>query len=127
MHSRSAFILILSLIVIFLGCGSDSGVKKGDRFEVLVELQEAADIQGSTEYSDGFTCTIPKGTVLVAIYSSSSSGFFECKPVVVNANTDDDYILETLVPGVIRNKPGFEDFSLTLSTEYIGTKIKKMK
>ncbi len=124
---RKALIIILSLLLLFLACGSGTTVKKGDRFETLVELQEAADIQGDLEYSDGFTCTIPKGTVLVAIYSASSSGFFECKPVVVNGNTDSEYILNTLVPEVVRNKPGFEGFSLTLSSEYIGSKIKKQQ
>ncbi len=126
MYMRKAVIIILPLLLLFLDCGSSASVKKGDRFETLVELQEAADIQGDMEYSDGFTCTIPKGTVLVAIYQASSSGFFECKPVVVNGNTDSEYILNILVPEMVRNKLGFEDFSLTLSSEYIGSKIKKI-
>lgn len=127
MYIRKALIIILPFLLLFLGCGSGTSVKKGDRFETLVELQEAADIQGDMEYSDGFTCTIPKGTVLVAIYPASSSGFFECQPIVVNGNTDSEYILNTLVPEVVRNKLGFEDFSLTLSNEYIGSKIKKIQ
>jgi len=127
MVMRKALIFILPLLVLVLGCGTGSSVKKGDRFETLVELKEAADIQGSMEYSDGFTCNIPKGTVLEVLYPPSSSGFFECKPVVVNANTSEQYILETLVPEVVRRQPGFEDFTLTLSFEYIGKKIKKME
>ena len=127
MYIRAAVIMTISFFLFFFSCGSGTSVKKGDRFEALVELQEAADIQGQTEYSDGFTCTIPKGTVLVALFPASSSGFFECKPVVVNGNTGTEYIIETLVPTVVRNKPGFQDFSLTLSAEYIGTKIQKIK
>ena len=88
MHMRYALIMILPALVFFLNCGSGTSVKKGDRFETLVELQEAADIQGDMEYSDGFTCTIPKGTVLEALFPVSSSGFFECKPVVVDGKIE---------------------------------------
>ncbi len=127
MYMRNVLIFILPLLVFLLGCGSGSSIKKGDKFETLVELKEAADIQGSMEYSDAFTCNIPKGTVLEVLYPPSSSGFFECKPVIVNGNTSAQYIQETLVPEVVRRKPGFEDFTLTLNVEYVGTKIKKMK
>lgn len=123
---RIPLILMLSLFVLFTGCGSDGEVKKGDRFEVLESLREAADIQGSLEYSEGFTCNIPKGTILEAIHSSASSGFIECRPVKVNGKTEDEYILTTLVPEVVRRKEGFETFSITLRVEYIGTKIKKV-
>lgn len=127
MYIRTAAVMTLTVLLFFFSCGSGTSVKKGDRFEVLVELQEAADIQGQNEYSDGFTCTIPKGTVLEALFPASSSGFFECKPVVLNGNTGSQYIIETLVPIAVRNKAGFQDFSLTLSVEYIGTKIKRIK
>ncbi len=97
MHNRNALFLLLPCVLLFLNCSSGDAVKKGDRFEALVELQEVADIQGDLEYSDGFTCTIPKGAVLVALYPASS-GFFECKPVVVNASTNTEEILALLVP-----------------------------
>ncbi len=125
MHNRNALIVLLPYVLLFLSCGSGDAIKKGDRFEALVELQEVADIQGDMEYSDGFTCTIPTGTVLVALYPASS-GFFECKPVVVNATTNTEEIQKLLVPEMVRKKSGFKDFSLTLSVEYIGTKIKRM-
>lgn len=127
MHSRNALIVLLSCVLLFLGCGPDNSIKKGDRFEVLEELQEVADIQGDLEYSDGFTCTIPEGTILQAVYPASSSGFFECKPIMVNTNSNPKQIDELLVPGIVRNKDGYGGFSLTLSVGYLGTKIKKIQ
>ena len=127
MQIRTALLCILPVLILFLVCGSGSTVKKGDRFEALVDLKEAADIKGSEEYSDGFTCIIPKGSIIEALYSSSSSGFFECRLVMVNGNSNDGYIIETLVPEVVRRRPGFETFSVSLSLEYIGKKLKKVK
>ncbi len=127
MQIRTALICTLPVLILFLACGSGTTVKKGDRFEVLVDLKEAADIQGSEEYSDGFTCIIQKGTIIEALYSSSSSGFFECRPVMVDGNSSEGYIIETLVPEVVRRRPGFETFSLSLSLDYIGKKLRKAK
>ena len=127
MHIRNALICILPIIILFLSCGSGSSVKKGDRFEVLVDLKEAADIQGSQEYSDGFTCHIPKGTILEALVPINSPDFFECQPVVVNGNSDKFYIITTLVSEAALGKEGFESFSFTLPLDYIGTKLKRVK
>ncbi len=127
MQSRNALILLLPCVLLFLGCGPGDSIKKSDRFRVLEELQEVADIQGDLEYSDGFTCTIPKGTILQAIYPASSSGFFECKPIMVNAISNSKEIDELLVPGIVRNKPGYAGFSLTLSVGYLGTKIERVQ
>ena len=127
MRIRCALACILPLFVLFLSCGSTSTVKKGDRFEALVDLKEAADIQGSLEYSDGFTCVIPKGAILEALYSSSSSDFFECRPIMLDGNSQEGYIIEKLVPEVVRRRPGFETFSVSLNRDYIGTKLKKTK
>lgn len=127
MPQQYALISILPLFLLFLICSSASTVEKGERFEVLVDLKEAADIQGSQEYSDGFTCIIPKGAILEVLYPSSSSGFFECRPVMVDGNSAEGYIIENLVPEVVRRRPGFENFSVSLSMDYIGKKIKKVK
>ena len=124
MQRRTALICILPLLILFLSCGFGSAVKKSDRFEVLVDLKEAADIQGSEEYTDGFTCILPKGTILEVLYSSSGS--IECRPVMVDGNSNEGYIIETLVPEVVRRRPGFEHFSVSVSKEYIGKKLKKL-
>lgn len=109
-----------------MGCGgSSTSVKKGDRFIAMESLQEAADVQTTSDYSDGFTCYIPKDATLEALYNMNSSGFFECKVVEVNGKTSEDDIYSELVPEAVRNKEGFESFSLTFSKEYIGTKLKK--
>ena len=126
MHIRNALICILPLLILFLGCGFGSKVKKGERFEAIVDLREAANIQGSQEYSDGFTCHISKGTILEALDPINSPDFFECHPVVVNGNSDKYYIITTLVPEAALNKEGFESFSFTLPLDYIGTKLKRV-
>ena len=125
MQRHTALICILPVLILFLVCGSGSTVKKGDRFEVLVDLKEAADIQGSEEYSDGFTCILPKGTIIEVLYSSS--GFYECRPVMVDGNSNEGYIIETLVPEVVRRRPGFENFSVSVSKEHVGKNLKKVK
>ena len=126
MHIRSALICTLPILILVLGCGFGSKVKKGDRFEVIAEFEAGADIQGSKEYSDGFKCYIPKGTILEASDPIRSPDFFECQAVMVNGNADLNYIKTTLVPERIQNREGFESFSLTLPLSYIGTKLKKV-
>lgn len=126
-------ILTLSLALFILstfsiGCGdSASSVKKGDRFVAMESLQEAADVQTSSDYSDGFTCYVPKGAVLEALYNINSSGFFECKVVEVEGKTSQEDVYLNLVPEAVRNKEGFESFSLTFNKEYIGSKLKKVE
>ena len=124
MHIRNALICILPLLILFLGCGSK--VKKGERFEALVDFKVAANIQGSQEYSDGFKCHIPKGTILEAMEPINSPDFFECQPVMVNGNSDKYYIVTTLVSEAELAKEGFESFSFTLPLDYIGTKLKRV-
>ena len=121
-------VILFTLPLLFMmNCGEDIRIKKGEKFEVVNDLREAADIQGSEEYADGFQCNIPKGTILEALYNySTSASFFECRVIQVNGNANEDYIMETLAPDVIRKREGFETFSLTLPVDYIGTKIKKL-
>lgn len=70
--------IVLLLALLFAGCGgSGSSIKKGNRFVAIEALQEAADVQTTSDYNDGFTCYVPKGTVLEALYNMNSSGFFE--------------------------------------------------
>lgn len=126
-------IIILSLTLFILaalsvGCGgSSSSVKKGDRFVAMESLQEAADVQTTSDYSDGFTCYVPKGAILEALYNINSSGFFECKVVEVNGKKTEDEVYRDLVPEAVMNKDGFESFSLTFNKEYIGTKLQKVE
>lgn len=111
-----------------IGCGgSASSVKKGDRFVAMESLQEAADVQTTSDYSDGFTCYVPKGAILEALYNINSSGFFECKVVEVDGKTSEEDVYAVLVPEAVKNKDGFESFSLTFNKEYIGTKLKKVE
>lgn len=118
-----AFLIIATFS---MGCGgSSSSVKKGDQFVAMESLQEAADVQTTSDYSDGFTCYVPKGAKLEALFNINSSGFFECKVIEVNGKTNEDDIYAELVPEAVRNKEGFEAFSLTFSKEYIGTKLEK--
>lgn len=121
-------LVIFFLSIISIGCGdSASSIKKGDQFIALESLQEAADVQTSSDYSDGFTCYVPKGAKLEALYNINSSGFFECKVIEVNGKKDESGVYEALVPEGVRNKEGFESFSLTFNKEYIGTKLKKIE
>jgi hypothetical protein len=115
----------LCFLICFTKCSKKEIVSKGDSFIALMELTEVADIQGAQNYTDEFTGIIPKGTILRAL-SNSNAGFFECRPVEINGKSGEEYILSTFVPEFIRNKESFKNFSITLSIEYIGTKIKKV-
>lgn len=122
-----SFMTIL-LAFLFIGCGgSGSSVKKGNRFVAMESLQEAADVQTTSDYNDGFTCYVPKGAILEALYNMNSSGFFECKVVEVNGKTSVEDVNVALVPEAVRNKEGFESFTLTFSKEYIDSKLKAVE
>ena len=124
----SLFFFVAFMFVTLSGCGSSSSVKKGDRFVTLVNLEESADIQTDGDNSDAFTCRLPKGSVLEALYDINSSGFFECKVVETNGKKGEDAVVSELVPQiVIDNSEGFESFTITFSKEYIGSKLKKLK
>jgi hypothetical protein len=69
---------------------------------------------------------IPKGTILEALNPSGFSGSFEGMPVMVNGESGEEYIIETLVPEVISRKIGFKKFSVSLNKDLIGEKLKKL-
>lgn len=113
---------------VMLGCGSGASVEQGDRFVVQEELRESATTQWEQPYSDGFTAIIPEGTELKAVYSTTpGASYFECTPVKVNGQTDEDYILQFFVPEGTRTREGFQGFAFSLPTEYIGEKIKAVE
>ena len=117
-----------SVAVVTVGCGMGSNVKKGDLFEVTRELR----IEGESRWADGstvgFTCTLPPGTVVKALYDQRPGiPFFEAMPTQINGQTDQEEIVTTLLPPHLRTEPGFDGLTLPLSTELIGTKLKKIE
>ena len=114
-------------MVLLVGCGSGKGVKKGDRFEVLEPLREQATTQWEEPYSDGFVCHVPAGTILEATYSSTPGAkVFECKPIKV-PGMEDPEATRSMVPQAIREKEGYLGFSLSLSIDLIGAKLRKLE
>jgi hypothetical protein len=128
MKSKNAlfFSVIAGIACFIAGCSSTPAVKKGDSFEVLSELREAASTHWEQPFTDGFTKVIPPGTVLQAVADPQAGAeFFECVPVSVNGNKDPEYINTFFVPEGTRLRAGFQGFSFNLPMKYIGDKLKK--
>jgi hypothetical protein len=112
--------------VLLLGCGST--VKQGELFEVLVDLRETAGTTWADGYTEGFDCIIPKGSVVKALYAGRPGlEFLEVIPVQVRGNTNEAYINDLFLPPHLKNRDGYQGFSIALRTSYIGTKLKKLE
>ncbi len=128
MHRMVIGTILASMGLFAAGCTSGASVAKGDRFEVVEEIRETATTQWEQPYSDGFTAIIPKGTVLEAVFATTPGAeYFESTPVRVNGQTEAAYVLQFFVPEGIRTRAGFEGFTFSLPTSYIGTKLKKLE
>jgi hypothetical protein len=123
---RIALTAIVFAVVI--GCGAGNSVKKADRFVLLEDMKLNAATQWATEYSDGFSCVLSKGTVVEAISGNSrGEAFFECKPVSINGVTDADQVEQLIVPAHILNREGFIGYAFALSVADLGKKFEKVK
>ncbi len=122
------FFTTLSLIVI--GCGSKQpNIKKGDKLVVKEELpRETAETQWEDNYTDGFTAAIPAGTVLEVLFTPKmGAAIVECIPVEIGDKKDPESVEEFIVPESIRSKEGYKNYSFSIKTADIGTKITLMK
>lgn len=125
--------LILPLVLLtslFIGCGSNPAktVKKGD-FVILEEgMRERAETQWADSYTDGFTVELPKGTRLEVLYTPApASQVFECRPVEINGKKEPGDVEAFFVPDHIRNKDGYQSYSVALKKEFLGSTIKKVQ
>jgi hypothetical protein len=123
-------ILITTLNLFCFGCGTKQpGVKKGDRIVVKEELpKETAETQWEDNYIDGFTAAIPRGTVLEVLFTPKiGAALFECIPVEIGDKKDPESVEKLIVPEAIRTKEGYKNFSFSIKTSYIGSKVSLMK
>ena len=96
-------------------------VKKGDRFEALMDFKTGGMTHWNAPFTDGFKCTVPKGTILVAAHDSArlSSGFLARPEKYAEME-------EKLVPTDDRNLPKYAGYSLSFPYRFIGRHLKKL-
>lgn len=70
--------------------------------------------------TDGFTCRVPKGTVLVTFRDSlAGDSFFSCSP-------EDTEYFRQYVPEDIRKSPKFAGLSMVFRKKEIGDTLQKV-
>ncbi len=120
-------VTVISTLVLFAGCGEEVSVDKGDKYKLnsSYRIETVTDMGDAT---DGFTFTLPEGTVVEAIYSAGAGkGFFEANIVEMNGMTDFDKIEQEVVPSSIRRKEEYVSYSFALPIDSIGTMLKKVE
>lgn len=123
-------IFFTTLSLFCIGCGTKQpGIKKGDKLLVKEELpRETAETQWEDNYTDGFTASIPEGTVLEVLFTPKmGAGIVECIPVEIGDKKDPESVEVAIVPEAIRTKEGYKSYSFSIKTSYLGTKVTQMK
>lgn len=120
-------LLAASFAIVAAGCGSGSNVKEGDLYEATQEIRVEGEARWADGSTEGFTCTLPSGTVVKALYDQRPGiPFFESMPTQIKGKTSEEEITNALLPPHLQTEPGLEGLTLPLSTELIGTKLKKV-
>ncbi len=124
---RSKYFFSIACLLLLFSCGRSVRVSKGDQFEVLEDLREVATVQMDRKHSDGFTCIIPKGSIITVVTTPAATvSFFDIEPTQVSGLTDRKAIEERLVPPHLRNREEYETFFISVPLSYLGTKLKKL-
>ena len=92
-------------------------IKQGDKFIVLEDVKVDVLTYFNAPYTDGFSCVIPKGTILISL-SAKISGF-SCAP----ENKED---FEKLYVPVDQRSDKYAGYSIILNYKEIGKRIKKL-
>jgi hypothetical protein len=112
------------------GCGiKQPSIKKGDKLIVKEELpKETAETQWENSYTDGFTGTIPKGTILEVLNTPEHlASAFDCIPLQIGDKNDPATVEKLIVPENIRSKEGYKSYSFSIKKDYIGSKVTVVK
>jgi hypothetical protein len=134
----SAVVLTAAAAAMFaVGCGGGSnnglGLKEGDKLIVTQALErerfEASygESVKKIDHTDGDIIEIPEGTVLeVFVTPKSDAKSIEVRPVKSGDVTDEEALKAMFVSERFRT-PDFLYYTISLKSDYLGTKIKKME
>lgn len=90
-------------------------IQKGQRFVVSNEFQTTALRHWRAPYTDGFVCTLSKGTILVAASESPPTrAVFTCIP------EDRESFVMRHLPSDIRQDPKFDGIPFVIEKKNIG-------
>jgi len=97
-------------------------INKGDKFLCLDDYEQVGLVHYKGPFTDGFRCTVPKGTVLVAFSNSERISLgFGCVP----ENEKEFEILH--VPEDLRNDEKYTGYSFGFKYKEIGKKLKTIR
>ncbi|MFW5959786.1 MAG: hypothetical protein ACOCSE_01545 [Chitinivibrionales bacterium] len=120
-------VIVISILVLFAGCGDEVSVEKGDKYKLNSSFKVEA-VTDMGDATDGFTFTLPEGTVVEAIYSAGAGkGFFEANIIEMNGMNNFDKIEQVVVPSNIRRKEEYVSYSFALPLDSIGTMLEKVE
>ncbi len=126
-YIRYVIVMFVATVFFLGGCGSKVEIREGDTFKVTEEVRENATVQSDQQYSDGFTGSVPKGSIVKAVSTPLSSvTYFDVILIEVHGKREPAYIEELLVPESMRNSEGYRGFYVSIPRSYIGTKIKRV-
>lgn len=96
-------------------------VKKGDKFLVSEDIGATGLIHYKAPFTDGFKCTIPKGTILVAFSDSERISLgFGCIP------ENKEKFERKHIPENQRNDDRYTGYSFVFTYKEIGKRLKKL-
>ena len=125
---RAVFLTAVAFSLIISGCGSNGTIKSGEIFGVTKELREKGESLWADGSIEGFTTIIPKGTIVKALYSQRPGiNVIECEAIQINGKKNPDYIKSIILPPTLQEQAGLRSYSITLSTDIIGSGLKKLK
>jgi len=132
----SAVVLTAAALMLAVGCGGGGGgkglgVKEGDTLIAAQTLErerfEASYGEGvkKIDHTDGDFIELPESTWFqVFVTPKSDAKIIEVIPVKLGAKTDPEEIKNELINARFLT-PDFLYYSISLKTEYLGTKVKK--
>jgi len=133
----SAVVLTAAAMMFAVGCGGGNnnglGLKEGDKLVVTQTLErerfEASygESVKKVDHTDGDIIEIPEGTVLeVFVTPKSDAKSIEVRPVKAGDVTDEEALRDMFVQERFRT-PDFLYYTISLKSDYLGTKIKKVE
>lgn len=126
--SRFVSVVCVVAAVAYVGCSGGNSFKDGDLLQVQSEVKTTGECIWEDGTSEGFDCFLPAGTKLkVSISQVTGVSFVECTIEGIGTQTNETAIIHRILPPQIANRYGLQSFSVSISTDLIGTKISRTK
>jgi len=108
------------------GCG-DAAFQKGDKLQVIQDMQAQGESLWEDNTSEGFTASLPKGTTLRVLYKQAAGNdFVECDVVGMPGVNDADSLTNIVLPPHLKNRGGPTSYSLVVKLSDLGIKVQRV-